>query len=59
MAYGSLFKLYTNEGEEIVRSTKENLRKAMFKYIKEKRTKGYSLSEVIFCWSPISNIRTI
>lgn len=49
----TLFKLHTNEGERIARSTIPRLRAAMFDYIRAKRAAGYPLHEIIFCWSPI------
>jgi hypothetical protein len=49
----NIYQLYTNEGSRFVSSTNERMRLEMRKYIREKLSHGYSLSEIEFCWSQI------
>lgn len=49
----TIFTLHTNEGTRYVRSTHDRLRVAMYQYIRDKRSRGYNLSEIVFCWSPL------
>lgn len=57
----TLFHLYTNEHPdgEIVRSTKARLRRAMWAYIREKRSRGFGLGDVLFCWRPVRVDRVV
>jgi hypothetical protein len=49
-----IYKLTTNENTRYVRSTDDRLRKAMYEYIKIKRSKGYSLANIVYCWSSLT-----
>jgi hypothetical protein len=48
-----IYVLHTNEGVRYVRSTESRMREAMKKYIWAKRSEGYTLASIVFCWSPL------
>jgi hypothetical protein len=48
-----IYELHTNESKSYVQSTDARLRRAMFEYIQVKRSEGYPLADIVFCWAPL------
>jgi hypothetical protein len=50
----NLYRLLVDGKERFVRSTQDQLRKAMYEHIRTERAKGRSLTEIQFCWGPVT-----